>query len=132
MGYDVYKQLRDKAGVRDADVARATGQRTGLFSEWKKGKYEPKSDKRQLIADYFGVSLYYLDTGIDAPEVLQLSPERMALFEPFIKRKGATALIKYINDLNDTQYQLIMQLCRELAHGSEEGGNDKDTENTQN
>ena len=132
MSYAIYEQLRKAAGVRDTDVVKATGIRNATFTDWRAGRYEPKSDKRQKIADYFGVSLYYLDTGINAPEVLQLSPELMQIVEPFLKRPGARGFMRMCNDLNDTQYQLIMQLCRELAHGSEEGGNDQDTENTQN
>lgn len=127
MSYAIYEQLRNAAGVRDTDVVKATGIRNATFTDWKAGRYEPKSDKRQKIADYFGVSLYYLDTGINAPEVLQLSPERMALFEPFVMRKGATAFMRYVNDLTDEQYLLIMQLCKQLAYG---GAHDKNTENT--
>lgn len=125
--YEIFEKLLKARGVRSADVAAATGLHPSTFSDWKRGKSTPKSDKRQRIADYFGVSLYYLDTGHNAPDVMQLSPERMSLFEPFVMRKGATAFMRYVNDLTDDQYYLIMQLCKQLAHG---GDNDKNTENT--
>ena len=53
--YEVYKELRDKAGVTDYRVAVETGISPTVFSEWKKGLYTPKIDKILKIATYFGV-----------------------------------------------------------------------------
>ena len=61
--YSVFADLLLKFGVKASDVSKATGINQTVFSEWKKGKRTPKADKRQKIADYFGVSLEYLDTG---------------------------------------------------------------------
>lgn len=59
--YEIFEMLLKEHKIRMTDVARATGINPTTFSEWKKGKYKPKDDKRQKIADYFGVSLAYLD-----------------------------------------------------------------------
>lgn len=128
MSYEVYEKLKKRLGVRDADVVKATGLRKGTFSDWKHGKYEPKSDKRQKIADYFGVSLYYLDTGFEAPETLQLSLELMRIVEPFITRAGAKHFMEMCNALNDTQYHLIYKLLMELTG---EGSNGQNAENSE-
>ncbi len=61
--YENFEKLLKEKGVRAADVTRATGISSTVFSEWKKGKSTPKADKRKKIAEYFGVSLEYLDTG---------------------------------------------------------------------
>lgn len=61
--YSVFSELLAKFGVKASDVSKATGISQTVFSEWKKGKSRPKDDKRKKIADYFGVSLEYLDTG---------------------------------------------------------------------
>lgn len=58
--YEIFADLVAKKGVRVADVAKATGIRTGVFSDWKMGRYTPKQDKLKLIAEYFGVSVDYL------------------------------------------------------------------------
>ena len=55
--YAKYAELRDKKGVRDADVARAINVSQAMFSEWKKDKYQPKVDKIIAIAEYFQVPL---------------------------------------------------------------------------
>ena len=54
--YKVFEHLLSEKKVKAADVARATGISTATLSSWKAGRYQPKSDKMGLIADYFGVS----------------------------------------------------------------------------
>ncbi len=61
--YEIFARLLAEHGVKAADVSRATGLPSSLFSEWKKGKSKPKIDKLQKIAAYFGVSVDYLATG---------------------------------------------------------------------
>lgn len=55
--YAKYVELRDKAGVRDADVAKATGIYPSVFTDWKNGKSNPKLDKLVKIAEFFNVSI---------------------------------------------------------------------------
>ena len=55
--YSEYERLRNEKGVRDADVARATGISNTTFSEWKRGDYTPKADKMLKLSQYFGVPL---------------------------------------------------------------------------
>ena len=54
--YDRYAKLRDKAGVTDYAVAKATEINPVVFSQWR-WKSNPKVDKLQKIARYFGVSI---------------------------------------------------------------------------
>lgn len=63
MKYEIFEQLCKKHNVRPVDVSKATGVSTSTLSAWKTGLYEPKTDKLQKIADYFGVSVDYLMTG---------------------------------------------------------------------
>ena len=55
--YTRYAALRDKQGIRDADVAKATGISQTVFTDWKNGKSVPKVDKLIKIADFFHISL---------------------------------------------------------------------------
>lgn len=61
--YEIYAKLRDSRGLSDYRIAEETGISRAMLSSWKLGKYTPKIDKLQKIADYFGVSLEYLRTG---------------------------------------------------------------------
>lgn len=69
--YEIFEKLLQERGVTAYKVAKETGIGTATFSNWKNGKYIPKQDKMQKIADYFGVSIDYLMTGkkTDASDV---------------------------------------------------------------
>lgn len=79
--FEVVEKLAAEKGLTFYQIAKATGLRPTLFYEWKAGRYTPKADKRQKIADFLGVSLEYLDTGEDPryegydPEVLKIAQE---------------------------------------------------------
>lgn len=66
--YEIFERLLSEHGVTAYRVAKETGVTTATLTNWKKGKYTPKQDKLQKIADYFGVSIEYLMTGKDEPE----------------------------------------------------------------
>jgi transcriptional regulator with XRE-family HTH domain len=74
--YEIYCKLRDQAHVKDADVVKATKITKSTFSDWKNGRSNPKLDKLQKIADYFGVTVDYLMTGKEEPK--EKSPELTA------------------------------------------------------
>ena len=61
--YEIYQRLLDERGLKNADVARATGISNMTLSDWKRGKSVPKSDKMRKIAEYLNVSADYLMTG---------------------------------------------------------------------
>ena len=68
MSYETFERLCKQKGVKPFHVSKETGVSTATLSEWKKGTYTPKAEKLQRIADYFGVSLEYLRTGIEIPK----------------------------------------------------------------
>ena len=63
--YEIYQRLLDEKGLKNADVARATGISNMTLSDWKRGKSVPKADKMKKIAKYLNVSVDYLMTGKD-------------------------------------------------------------------
>lgn len=71
MLYEKFEELLQKHNVTAYRVAKETGITTATFTSWKQGKYTPKSDKIQKIADYFGVTIDYFtdkeDGESDAP-----------------------------------------------------------------
>lgn len=46
-------------------LGKDTGISTASLTDWKKGRSSPKFDKLKRIADYFGVSVYYLTGEVD-------------------------------------------------------------------
>lgn len=66
--YEVFEKLCSQHNVTPYRVCKETGITTATISNWKAGRYVPKADKLQKIADYFGVSLSYLMSGKEEPE----------------------------------------------------------------
>ena len=58
--YDIYQRLLDEKGLKNSDVARATGISNMTLSDWKRGISKPKDDKMKKIAEFLGVTFQYL------------------------------------------------------------------------
>ena len=61
--YEIFAKLLESKGLKAADVSRATGIKSPVFSEWKKGKSKPNTEKMIKIANFLDVSVEYLTTG---------------------------------------------------------------------
>lgn len=94
--YEIFEQLCQEKGVTAYKVCKETGITTATISNWKAGRYTPKQEKMQKIADFFGVSLEYLTTGKgDRKKETQLKPkdekdikEILANTEQLLKQDG--------------------------------------------
>lgn len=91
-------------------LGKDTGISTASLTDWKKGRSSPKFDKLKAIADYFGVSVYYL-TG----EVEGFDTARQKKIE-FIKSRGVDIdLSHYDDDAIDDLY-LAYALKKDVIH----------------
>lgn len=105
--YDKFVERLQIKGVKVADVARATNINPTLFSEWKKGKSNPKIDKLQKIADYFGVPLSYFTGGDDSENPpVYLDDETRAAVDMLRKRPEMRILFKASE--NATKEDILM------------------------
>lgn len=84
--YEKFEELLGIKGYTAADVTRLTGISSTVFSEWKKGKSTPKTDKLILIARCLGTTVEYLMTG-EKPEIPGFEPEHLELIELYSKLK---------------------------------------------
>lgn len=57
--YEKFEKLLKSKGLTAYKVSKDLGISHGMFSNWKAGRYTPKQDKIQMLADYFGVPLSY-------------------------------------------------------------------------
>lgn len=93
--YENYCRIRDERGVTDYTVAKETGLSQSVFSDWKKGKSTPKTEKLLRIAKYFGISLDYLVTGQKTPAEATTAPQEprysRAVWELLVEAEKATA-----------------------------------------
>lgn len=66
--YERYCKIRDRFNYKDADVAKGANITKSTFSDWKAGRYVPKQEKLQKIADFLGISVEYFQTGEEKTE----------------------------------------------------------------
>ncbi|MVB11143.1 helix-turn-helix protein [Caprobacter fermentans] len=76
--YEIFERLLKEAGITAYKVSKDTGISQTTLSDWKRGRSVPKTEKLQIIADYFDVSLDYLlgKTGIKKTPALTEKDER--------------------------------------------------------
>lgn len=63
MIHERIQQKLDDKGLRQADIARATGKSTAAVAKWLSGQNVPKTDSLVKIAQLFGVTPNWLATG---------------------------------------------------------------------
>ena len=108
--YSVYADLRDKKGLRDMDVSKALGFHPSVISDWKRGKATPKYDKLKMIADYFGVSVEYLTTGVQ-PEGYYLNEETAEMAQQIYDNRDLRLLFDAARYISPEQLKLLHDLA---------------------
>ena len=112
MSYETFKLLCERQNVTPAAVSRATGIATSTLTEWKKGRYAPKTDKLQKIADYFGVSLEYLMTGEEPG--YYVNPEAARRAQIMYQRPELALLFEAAEDAPPEDIELAYQMLKAL------------------
>lgn len=98
--YEIFAKLLEKKGLKAADVTRATGIKSPVFSEWKKGKSKPNIEKMIKIANFLGVSVEYLTTGKEKEggETYYLNEETSKMAQDIFENKELRLLFDTARD----------------------------------
>lgn len=114
--YSVFLKLLQDRGVRTADVSKATGIGPGVFSDWKSGRYTPKADKMQKIADYFGVSVGYLMTGEEGDEkqIYYFTEETAKMAQKLFENQGMRILFDAAQNSRPEDLKMAADLLERL------------------
>ena len=110
--YEIYQILLDEKGLKNADVARATGISNMTLSDWKRGKSVPKSDKMRKIAEYLNVSVDYLMTGKDGVFTKEIAETDAKLL--FMNKEIKEYALK-LNNLPKEKQKIIMDLIDKIS-----------------
>lgn len=114
--YEIFENLCNKNNVTPYRVCKETGLTTATISNWKAGRYTPKQDKLQKIADYFNVSLEYLMTGEEKEggEKYYLNDETAEMAQTLFENKNLRVLFDAAKDATPedlkTTYDMLMAL----------------------
>ena len=109
--YEIYQILLDEKGLKNADVARATGISNMTLSDWKRGKSVPKSDKMRKIAEYLNVSVDYLMTGNEVEFIVETA-KKDVLLAAMPSRVKEYAL--KLAEMPEEKRELVMQMIDNL------------------
>jgi len=121
--YQVFVNLLTERNVTAYKVAKATGISTATITNWKKGKYVPKDEKLQKIADYFEVSLEYLKTGEQRDYYINEETAKMA--QEILENRELRLLFDAARDAGPEKLSLTRQML--LAMKQKETGEMDDT-----
>lgn len=111
--YGRIERLLFENGMKQADLAKATGISTGLISQWKNRSQQPSAKKLQIIADYFGVSTDYL-LGNEPKE--KTPAEAGAAFDDF-----TYAMYGESRGLTEENKNMLLDMARMLKKRQQEG-----------
>lgn len=117
--WEIFEKLCQERGVTPYRVSEATGIKTSSLSGWKAGRFKPKQEKLQKIADYFGVSVEYLRTG-EEPEGYYVNPETAEMAQKIFENRDLRLLFDAAADAPPEDLQLVHQML--LALKSKERG----------
>ena len=99
--YERYCKIRDSLGLRDSDVARKTGITPSTFSDWKKGKSMPNTQKMVAIAQTLNTTVEYIVDGIDPYQGIRR--QRAMRPQPHYLTPEEENLLVLWNQLTDTE-----------------------------
>ena len=117
--YEIFEKLCDSNSVTPYRVSKETGVPTATLTAWKQGKYTPKEDKLQLIADYFGVTVEYLRTG-EIKEGYYLDKTAAATMQMLFDSPGKKALFDAMETMTDEEAKAYADLHRRITNGNNE------------
>lgn len=120
--YDVFEKLCNKKGVTPYRVCKETGLTTSTISNWKAGRYTPKQDKMQKIAEYFGVSVDYLMTGEETEEGYYLNSETAKLAQEMFEDEDMRSLFDMKRNMPPERFKAHMEFMKNL-YDQEKGNN---------
>ncbi len=115
--YKNFEELCKEKGVKPVEVSRETGVSTATLSSWKTGRYIPKTDKLQKIADYFGVTLERL-TQVEptdgAERVYYFTPETAAVAQEIFENRNMRILFDAAKGSRPEDLQMAADLLARL------------------
>lgn len=66
--YEIFEQLLQQKGLTAYKVSKETGITQSTLSDWKRGRSTPKTDNMKKLADFLGVTIEYIMTGVEPSE----------------------------------------------------------------
>lgn len=121
--FETVQKLMDRDGITLSVLSKETGVPLSTLSEWRAGKYLPKDDKRKKVAEYFGVSLTYLDTGVHPnvhDEDYYIDPEAAKIAQEIFDNPDLHALFDAARDVPPESLRLTAEMLKQFKKTNED------------
>ena len=123
--YEHFEKLCKMRGITPYQVSKNTGIATSTLSEWKQGKYEPKMEKLQKIADFFNVSVEFLTTGkvfsdsvyreLEYPEYYYADKDSRDIANFLFENPEYKTLFSAVRDIPPEDLKLVQDMIARLT-----------------
>ena len=126
-GYEVFDELCKAHKVTPYQVSKKTGVTTATLSSWKNGRYVPKANKLQKIADYFDISIdvFYAkpkdDVRFIGHQNEYYNPETYEMAQAIFDRPDLHALMKAAMDCEPDQIQSVADMLLRFKEANIDG-----------
>lgn len=118
--YEIFRQLMEEKGMKHSDVSKATGISSSALTDWKKGRYTPKADKLQKLADLFGVSVEYLMTG-EKQEEYYLNEETSRIAQAVFDNPDLKILFDAAQGVSSESIKLAAEMLKKMKETNIDG-----------
>lgn len=119
-GYEYFEQVLKNKGLKAYDVSKGTGIRSGVFSDWKNGRYIPKADKMQLIADFLEVPVEpLLGVQTDEQPKYYYDKETLEMAQELFENKELRILFDAAKDIEKTDLFFVYSMIQRLKKKNE-------------
>lgn len=122
-GYEYFVEVLKSKGLKASDVSKATGIRSGVFSDWKAGRYVPKADKMKLIADYLGISVEsLLDVQISGQQSGYYIDDEAAQYgQAIFEDPDLRALFHAVQGIRKEDMKLMVDMAKRFKETNPDG-----------
>lgn len=113
--YEIFQKLMRDRGLTHKEISQATGIAQGTLTDWKMGRYTPKVDKLQKLADFFGVTLEYIQTG-KMTEGYYTDSRTVMISQKLLESPGRRTLFDMTKDMPETDLQKICRFIEDYIY----------------
>ena len=124
--YEKFSKLLQDYGVSAYKVSKETGISQSVFSEWKRGKSQPKLDKLRKIADFFNVPITYFTENSDESikveahnEPIYLDDETRDIIDELRTRPEMKILFRVSKNVTKEDIEATGEIVKRMQKDSE-------------
>ena len=110
--YEKVEHLMKQRGVTPYRVAKDLGFSTGLFTDWKKGRYTPKQDKIIALAEYFDVPVSYFYETKEREEYVDALAHR--ILDEIFGNESLKTLFDLAYDAPEEDIKLLIEVLKRM------------------